>query len=122
MDATPRTIVRLRLRQPRTRKPVIELAVGGFVGRWFARRGWGAFTLPMPFVCFIFYWATPAPPSPLTRVHEFAHVAQDEADPLFVVKYLACHLRHGYRRNPYEQQARAAEAHARDNGLPDWAR
>jgi hypothetical protein len=121
MEPTSRTIVRLRLRQPRTRKAVIELVVGGIAGRWFARHGWGAFTLPLPFVCFIFYWATPVP-SPFTRVHEFAHVAQDEADRLFVPRYLARHLRHGYRRNPYEQQANAAESAAHTEGLPDWAR
>jgi hypothetical protein len=99
---------------------VIELTVAGPVGRWFARRGWGAFTLPLPFACFIFYWNTTAP-SPLTRVHEFVHVAQDEADPVFVVKYLARHLRHGYRGNPYEQAAYAAERAAGTGGLPDWA-
>jgi len=114
---------RLDLRQPPTRKKVIELAVGGPVGRWFARRHWAAFTLPLPFVCLIFYWHTGAP-DPFTRVHEFAHVDQDEAHPFFLifwVKYLAQHVARGYRGNRYEQAARAVEDDARRNGLPDWA-
>jgi hypothetical protein len=116
-------LARLRLPQPRTRKPVIELAVGGPVGRWFVRRRWAAFVLPLPFLCVIFYWNTPVP-SPLTRVHEFVHVAQDEASPFFLamwVSYLAEHFRHGYRGNCYEREARAVEADAEANGLPTWA-
>ena len=77
------TFARLRLRQPPTRKKVIELAVAGPVGRWFARRRWAAFTLPLPFVVVIFYWNTPAP-NPYTRVHEFVHVEQDQATPFFL--------------------------------------
>jgi len=114
---------RLRLRQPPTRKRVIELAVGGPVGRWFARRGWSAFVLPLPFACVIFYWNTPAP-DPFTRVHEFVHVEQDEAHGLFFVfwvKYLAQHVARGYRGNRYEAAARAVERDARENGLPEWA-
>ena len=114
---------RLRLRQPPTRKRVIELAVGGPVGRWFARRGWAAFVLPLPFACLIFYWNTRTP-DPFTRVHEFVHVEQDAANPFFLlfwVKYLAQHLARGYRGNAYEAGARAVENDARRNGLPDWA-
>jgi hypothetical protein len=114
---------RLHLRQPRTRKTVIELAVGGPVGQWFARQGWGAFVLPLPFLCLVFYWNT-RDPSPFTRVHEFVHVAQDEADPFFLVfwvKYLAQHFRHGYRGNRYEREAYAIEQDARVSGLPEWA-
>ena len=116
-------LTRLRLPQPPTRKQVVELVVGGPIGRWFARAGWGAFVLPLPFVCIIFYWNTSAP-SPFTRVHEFVHVAQDEANPFFFVfwvRYLAAHFRRGYRGNPYEQAAYATEHDARSNGLPDWA-
>ena len=114
---------RLRLKQPPTRKPVIELCVGGPVGRWFGRRGWLAFVLPLPFVCVIFYWNTPAP-SPLTRVHEFVHVEQDAAHPAFFVfwvNYLAQQLAAGYRGNRFERAARAVEEDARANGLPEWA-
>ena len=75
---------RLRLRQPPTRKKVIELAVRGPVGRWFARRNWAAFVLPLPFACLIFYWNTDAP-DPFTRVHEFVHVEQDAEHPLWIV-------------------------------------
>jgi hypothetical protein len=118
------TFARLRLRQPPTRKKVIELAVAGPVGRWFARRRWAAFTLPLPFVVVIFYWNTPAP-NPYTRVHEFVHVEQDQATPFFLVfwiQYLAELARHGYRRNAYERAAFAVEHDAFANGLPEWAR
>jgi hypothetical protein len=113
----------LRLRQPPTRKKVIELAVGGPVGRWFARRNWAAFVLPLPFACVIFYWNTRAP-DPYTRVHEFVHVEQDEAHPFWIVfwvSYLAQHVARGYRGNPFEAAARAVEHDARVNGLPEWA-
>jgi len=115
---------RLRLRQPAIDKKVVELIVGGPIGRWFARRRWAAFTLPLPFIVLIFYWDTPAP-SPLTRVHEFVHVGQDQAHPFFFVfwvKYLAELARRGYRGNRYEQAAFAVERDAAANGLPDWAR
>ena len=42
--------------------------------------------------------------------HELAHVAQWREAPLtFAVRYAWQHLRHGYRDNPYEVAARAAE-------------
>ena len=42
--------------------------------------------------------------------HELAHVRQWRALPwTFVVRYAAAHLRHGYRDNPYEVEARKAE-------------
>lgn len=42
--------------------------------------------------------------------HELAHVEQWRRAPLtFPVRYLWRHLRHGYRDNPYEVEARAAE-------------
>jgi hypothetical protein len=117
-------VSRLHLPQPPARKKVLELAVAGPVGRWFARRRWAAFTLPLPFVVVIFYWNTPAP-NPYTRVHEFVHVAQDEASPVFFVfwvKYLVELARRGYRGNEYERAAFAVEHAAFANGLPEWAR
>jgi len=116
-------VSRLRLRQPPTRKRVIELAVRGPIGRWFARRNWSAFVLPLPFACLIFYWNTRTP-DPYTRVHEFVHVDQDEAHGCFLVfwlKYLVQHATRGYRGNRYEAAARAVEHEARVNGLPEWA-
>ena len=97
---------RLHLRQPPTRKTVIELSVGGPVGRWFACRGWGAFVLPLPFLCIVFYWNTPEP-SPFFLA--------------FWAQYLAQHVRHGYRGNRYEREAYAIEQDARVSGLPAWA-
>jgi hypothetical protein len=43
--------------------------------------------------------------------HELAHVRQWQHAPFtFPVRYVWNHLRHGYRDNPYEVEARAAEA------------
>lgn len=43
--------------------------------------------------------------------HELAHVRQWRARPwTFAVRYVWCHVRHGYRENPYEIEAREAEA------------
>jgi len=42
--------------------------------------------------------------------HELAHVRQWQRAPLtFPLRYIWQHLRHGYRDNPYEVEARAAE-------------
>jgi len=42
--------------------------------------------------------------------HELVHVRQWRSRPFtFPVRYLARHIRHGYRNNPYEVEARAAE-------------
>jgi hypothetical protein len=42
--------------------------------------------------------------------HELAHVAQWTRDPLtFPFSYIRAHIRHGYRDNPYEVEARVAE-------------
>jgi hypothetical protein len=130
----------LRLRQPRTKKRVYELAVCGRFGRWLQRRRWGAFTLPVPFAVFVFYWNT-NPPTPFVRIHEFVHVRQDEASPFFLmfwVRYLAATVRHlslgallthpgralmgAYHANRFEVEAYDVEADARANGLPGWAR
>ena len=43
--------------------------------------------------------------------HELAHVRQWERYPItFPFRYIRAHIRHGYRDNPYERDARAAEA------------
>lgn len=43
--------------------------------------------------------------------HELAHVRQWERQPFtFPIRYVAGHIRHGYRDNPFEREARAAEA------------
>ena len=43
--------------------------------------------------------------------HELMHVTQWERHPVtFPIRYIGAHIRHGYRDNPYEREARAAEA------------
>jgi hypothetical protein len=58
------------------------------------------------------------PSAPVTeRIvrHELAHVRQWERQPLtFFARYAIECLRHGYTNNPYEVEARAAEAGPRD--------
>lgn len=51
--------------------------------------------------------------------HELAHVAQWERHPLsFPIRYIRAHIRHGYAANPFEQEARAAEAGSAGGGEP----
>lgn len=51
-----------------------------------------------------------APPAERLIRHEIAHVRQWERRPLtFPIRYIAAHILHGYMRNPYEVEARAAE-------------
>ena len=111
----------LRLPQPATRKRVVEIIWEGRFARFMARKGWGAFTLPLPFLVVVSYWLK-APPS--VRVHEFVHVDQDQRCPFFLlfwIKYLF-ELRHSYRGNKYEIEAYAVEAATKESGLPQWAR
>jgi len=58
------------------------------------------------------------PDVPLTERllrHELAHVRQWTARPLtFPLRYVWQHLQHGYRDNPYEVEARAAERNGMD--------
>jgi len=112
---------RLHLRQPQTKRPVFEIAVTNFFGRWMERKGWGGFTLALGLFHIIFYWMPTAEVHPLMRVHEFAHVEQAERPGPFWIQYLQAH-RAGYKVNPFEVEARAAEQKAHDEGLPDWAR
>lgn len=49
--------------------------------------------------------------------HELAHVRQWERQPgAFPFRYVLSHIRHGYGDNPYEAEARAAEAGRRESG------
>jgi hypothetical protein len=116
---------RLALSQPPTRKTVVELAVCNFFGRWMRRRGWSAFTLPLPALVIVFYWfeAPGEDPDPFVRVHEFVHVRQDQRLFFFPLRYLLAHVVDGgYRRNRFELEASRIEAAARVEGLPGWAR
>lgn len=44
--------------------------------------------------------------------HELVHVEQWRKDPLFPIRYTLATIRHGYWNNPYEVEARAAQAPA----------
>lgn len=49
--------------------------------------------------------------------HELAHVSQWERYPVtFPFRYIGAHIRHGYGRNPFEVEARAAENGPGQNG------
>lgn len=51
--------------------------------------------------------------------HELAHVAQWCRWPVtFPFRYIRAHIRHGYHDNPYEAEARAAEAVPVSTGDP----
>lgn len=75
-------------------------------GRLAGMRGPAAVTLGRTIVLHPAVDATPR----LIR-HELAHVRQWLARPLvFPLHYAWLHVRHGYRDNPYEVEARGAEA------------
>ncbi len=138
-----KSIKRVRNTQPATKKKVIELEIGGWLGRLFTKHNWGAFTYPLPFLVFILYWTDAAEPDgnvhPLVRVHEFQHVAQDERNAFFLVtwfKYFWSSAHHLYWRgwshvgemfmdayyaNDMEVEAYKIEEEAEKNGLPPWA-
>jgi hypothetical protein len=72
---------------------------------WMNRTGFTGITLP---------WAVYIHPAHLRNLrllrHEQAHVEQFEREGwAFYAKYLWYNLRFGYRNNPYEIEARAAE-------------
>jgi hypothetical protein len=53
------------------------------------------------------------PGVPLTTsllAHELAHVRQWRRDPLFPLRYCVATVRHGYRDNPFEVEARTVAA------------
>lgn len=57
---------------------------------------------------------------PLLR-HELAHVRQWAEQPLtFPLRYAWQHMRHGYRDNPYEVEARAAESDSHSATGDQW--
>lgn len=136
------SITRLKLAQPKTKKKVIELQIGGWIGTKMRNLNWGACTIPGPFMVFILYWVSPLHPQPYSwvRLHEFCHVKQDEGNLFFLVSW----IKYGwellkklslktlftkpyqaymdaYAQNKYEVQAYAEEADALMNlPLPDW--
>jgi hypothetical protein len=138
-----KSIKRIRKTQPATKKKVIELEIGGWLGRKLNAHNWGAFTWPFAFIVLILYWSTEDAPdgdvNAFERVHEFTHVAQDEKNLFFLVtwvKYFWSSAHHLYWRgwghisemlmdayyaNDMEVEAYAVEHEAEENGLPPWA-
>jgi hypothetical protein len=132
--------------QPPTTKRVLEVGVsGGIIGRYMTSHNWAGTTIPFPFLVIIFYWqADNTAFMPYCRVHEFTHVAQDEADRWWFVawaKYgwqmvknfayrkvlkrqetISDAAFQDYMANKYEQEAYAVEDEAYAKGLPDWAK
>jgi hypothetical protein len=139
-------IKRVRKNQPPHKSRVIELEIGGPVGRFMWNHGWGAMTIPWPFFSTIWYWTLDAQPTgdvdPFVRVHEWVHIAQDDSNLFFGVswvKYAWQSIVHfpfrdlfkigvtqasmeAYFGNKYEAAAYAVEDLAEQNGLPDWAK
>ncbi|HEX6041615.1 MAG TPA: hypothetical protein VFZ20_26420 [Longimicrobium sp.] len=77
------------------------------LGGWFmggSRRAAGAVTLGRTIVC-----NADLPITDDLIVHELVHVEQWR-DPLFAVRYVAGWIRHGYRNNPYEEEAYRRQA------------
>ena len=103
------------LREPR---PPLRLRALELVVPWLPFHFDGVY-LALPFCHLILYRGLP---SQYLRVHEFAHAMWREDFHRWVMGYWASYLsgmRRGYRRNPHELQARAAQdmAHKR---LPEW--
>lgn len=88
------------------------------LGGWFmggSRRPAGAVTFGRTIVC-----NADLPITDDLIVHELVHVEQWK-DPLFALKYVAGWIRHGYRNNPYEEEAyrrQAQYAASRNNAPP----
>lgn len=122
--------------RPDIKKKVIELRIGGWLGKKFVSNLWAAFTYPLPFMVLMLFWVYPEDEvvAPLSRVHEFQHAAQDQGNLCFLVtwyKYVKAlilgRIKHGswlaaYAHNPMEIEAYAVEDAAAENGLPDWAK
>lgn len=116
-------ITRLHLKQPATKKLVIELAWTNWFGRWMWNRNWGGLTTPLPWLVLINYWLLPSTHvDPEVRYHEFMHVKQDERDGWFLLNWIryAWAGRHGYAKNARELEAYAETAKAVEAGLPEW--
>lgn len=112
----------LHLKQPKTKRPVYEFSVTNRFGVWMRNRGWAGLTLPLGLFVVVLYW-NPQPDLPLTRVHEFQHVAQSELPGSFWLRYFWAMWRgRGYNGNAMEHEAYDAEDLANKDGLPDWAK
>jgi hypothetical protein len=139
-------IKRLRKTQPPHNGKVFELHVGGWLGKYMWTHNWGGQTIPFPFFTLMVFWTMQPQPDgnvdPLTRVHEWVHVHQNNVNRFFFVSWIryswddwkhfsfktwrakgfsaAC--MEAYWANKFEKEAYAVEDLARANGLPDWAK
>lgn len=145
-----KSIKRLHLSQPEgvTDQTVVELEVGGRLGRWFHAHNWGAVTIPFPFFMLIMYWSSEDVPDgnvePLMRVHEWTHIKQNQANRFWFVSWakylwyllsgvewkkvltrkvgLTASFMNSYYNIPFEAEAYVVEDEAQKNGLPEWAK
>lgn len=112
----------LSVSKPPCAKKVFEISVGGFIGRWFARRNWRAFTFPLPLCFVILYWGD-SWRDPLIRLHESIHLHQFDHNVFFLawIRYLRAGA---YDANTYEIEAYEVEADAKRDPrlLPEWTK
>jgi hypothetical protein len=110
IDGMLRAILRRSTIAPEPLPPGVSLRLGTFIpviGGWLSgmRRPAAAVTIGRTIIVHPDTCVTSA----LLR-HELAHVEQWQRFPFtFPVRYVSRHLRHGYRDNPYEIDARNAE-------------
>jgi hypothetical protein len=140
------SIKRLRYTQPPgLTKKVIEVAVtGGWLGNYMQGHNWAGTTIPLPGFILMLFWQPNNQYMPYYRVHEFEHVAQDEAARwwfIALVKYswqmvknfaykkllkrqesISTAMFNDYMANKFEIEAYAVEDAAFKNGLPEWAK
>ncbi len=134
---------------PAITKRVVEIVIGGWLGKKMTNAWWAGTTIPLPFFVLILYWTGPAIPEvdPWVRDHEWVHVQQNQDAKWWFVawyRYLSelvveiwkhtpakldflkpwkwyAVYQNGYWLNKYEVQAYAIEYADRDNHtIPDW--
>jgi hypothetical protein len=95
----------LSLAVPRPRGGLLVAESNRGLAYWFlTRRGFGAITFGRVVTCAI-------PVTPDLLVHESHHTRQYEVlGPFYLPVYLFLHARHGYSKNPLEQEAAACAA------------
>lgn len=85
---------------------LLDLTIGGPVGRFMRRRGWAGVTLPTPFVLTVLFWGDP---DLNERLHEYAHIQQIRrmGRIRWTITIIYQYWRHGYEAAPLEIEARS---------------